>query len=51
MIDADYWLEQAAKFRERAKTTKDPALHDELLDLAAVCEEVAETIESHSPSG
>jgi hypothetical protein len=51
MDDADYWRDQAAKFRERAKTAEDPALHEELLDLAAVCEEVADTIEARTPSG
>jgi hypothetical protein len=35
MDDAEYWREQAAQFRERAKTSTDPALLEELLDLAA----------------
>jgi len=51
MYDAEYWRVEASKFRERAQQTTDPALREELLDLAAVCEEVAQTIESRAPGG
>jgi hypothetical protein len=51
MLDADFWLDQAAQFADRARTTHDPQLYDELLDLAAVCEAVAAKIEEHAPSG
>jgi hypothetical protein len=51
VIDADYWRDQGTKFRERAKTTKDDTLRAELLELAQVCDEVAEKIEAASPSG
>jgi hypothetical protein len=51
MEDVAYWQQRAVDFRERAQTTTDPALHEELLDLAAVCEEVAATMEERASSG
>jgi hypothetical protein len=51
MLDVDFWLEQADKFTARALQTKDPQLHQELEELAAVCEAVAEKIAEHAPSG
>ena len=37
----------AAIYREIAERTDDPFIKNELLDLAAVCEEVADNIEDH----
>jgi hypothetical protein len=51
MDDAAYWRQQATKFRDRAETTKHPELHEELLELAAVCDEVATTIEDGATDG
>jgi len=51
MDEASYWWEQALKYKERANTTPDRTLREELLELGAVCEEVAVEIEQHSPSG
>ncbi len=51
MYDADYWRVEASRFRELAEQAKDPAQRQELLDLAVVCEEVAETIEAQAPGG
>ena len=49
MDEADYWREQATHYKERARMTTDRRLHDELLDLGAVCEDVAASIEEHTP--
>jgi hypothetical protein len=51
MDEPDYWRDQAARLRERAERTKDRKLRKDLLDQAAVCEEVANNIEDHAPSG
>ena len=51
MDDAAYCRQQATKFRDRAETTKDPELYEELLELAAVCDEVATTIEDGATGG
>ncbi len=51
MEDVVFWREQAAQFRERAETTKDPSLSQELRELAEICEEVASEIEDHAPAG
>jgi len=51
MYDAHYWRDEASKFRELAEQTRDPVLRQELLDLAAVCEEVAQTIEARALGG
>lgn len=51
MEDAEFWRDQGVKFRERARTIGDDALMTELLELAAICEEVAESIEDRAPAG
>lgn len=51
MEDAAFWREQGARFRERARTLVDDELMAELLELAAICEEVAEAIEDRAPAG
>jgi hypothetical protein len=48
---ADYLREEAAKYRQLAETADDPVLKEELLDLAATCEEVANNIEDRTPGG
>ena len=47
----DYLRDEAAKYRQLAETAEDPIVKQELLDLAAVCEEVANNIEGRLPSG
>jgi hypothetical protein len=47
----DYLREEAVKYRALAEETEDPCLHDELLDLAQVCEEVANNIEDRLTGG
>jgi len=51
MDEASYWWEQALKYKERAKQEADGKTRAELLELGAVCEEVAETIESRAGGG
>ena len=51
MEDAAFWREQGARFRDRARTTADGEVTAELLELAAICEEVAEAIEDRAPAG
>ena len=41
----DYLRQQAALYRQLAEKTEDAFIKQELLDLAAVCEEVANNIE------
>ena len=48
---ADYLRDEAAKFRQLAETAVDSSIKQELLDLAAVCEEVANNIEDRMPGG
>jgi len=51
MDEANYWWEQALKYKERAEKTADRKARVELLELGAVCEEVAETIQSRTGGG
>ncbi|MGO8917322.1 MAG: hypothetical protein ACLQJR_15550 [Stellaceae bacterium] len=51
MEDAAFWRDQGLKFRDRADTAADDALMAELLELAAICEEVAEAIEDRATAG
>jgi hypothetical protein len=44
-------LDQAAKYRQLAETAEDLRIKQELLDLAAICEEVANNIEDRMPGG
>ena len=48
---ADYLRDEAAKYRQLAKTAEDRSIKQELLDLAAVCEEAADNIEDRMPGG
>jgi hypothetical protein len=48
----DYLIrQQAAMYRELAEKAEDAFIKQELLDLAAVCEEVANNIEDRITSG
>jgi hypothetical protein len=42
---------QAAMYRKLAEQTDDPFVKSELLELASVCEEVADNIEDHLTDG
>jgi len=48
---ADYLRDQAAKYRQLAEAADDPSIKQELLDLAAICEEAADNIEDRMPGG
>ncbi len=41
----------AAMYRQLAEQTDDPVVKNELLELASVCEDVANNIEDHLTSG
>ncbi len=47
----DYFRQQAAMYRQLAEKTEDVFIKQELLDLAAVCEEVANNIEDRRTCG
>lgn len=47
----DYLRSEAAKFRQLAEESNDELIKRELLDLAAVCEEVANRIEDRMTAG
>ena len=50
-LGADYLRDEAAKYRQLAKAAEDLSIKQELLDLAAVCEEAADNIEDRMPGG
>ena len=47
----DYLRDQAANYRQLAEQTDDPVIKNEMLELASVCEEVANDIEDHLTGG
>ncbi len=47
----DYLREQAVQYRQMADKAEDPMVRQEFLDLAAVCEEVANKIEDRMTGG
>jgi hypothetical protein len=47
----DYLRDEAAKYRQLAETAEDPLVKQELRDLAAVCEDVANHIEDRLTGG
>ena len=47
----DYLRQQAAMYRQLAEKTEDAFIKQEFLELAAVCEEVANNIEDSRTSG
>jgi hypothetical protein len=48
---ADYLRDQATMYRQLAEQTDDPAVKNEMLELASVCEEVANNMEDHLTGG
>ena len=47
----DYLRDEARKYRQLAEQAEDPLIKQELLDLAAVCDEVADNIEDRMTAG
>lgn len=47
----DYLREQAVQYRQMADKAEDPMVQQEFLDLAEVCEEVANKIEDRMTGG
>ena len=48
---ADYLRDEAARYRQLAEQTDDPVIKIEMLELASVCEEVANNIEDRLTGG
>jgi hypothetical protein len=48
---SDYLRDQAAQYRELAEKAERPLVKQEFLELAAVCEEVADKIDDRRASG
>jgi hypothetical protein len=48
---SDYLREQAKEYRALAEDVADPAIKHEFLELAEVCEEVADRIDDRRASG
>ena len=48
---SDYLREQADKYRELAEGADEDLVKQELLELAAICEEVADKIDDRRASG
>jgi len=51
MLYDDYLRDEAARYRKLAEQTKDEAIKKELLELAEVCEEVANSVEDSMTAG
>jgi hypothetical protein len=51
MLFDDYLRDQAVKYRALAEDAEDASARDELLELADVCEEVANAIEDGQTAG
>ena len=47
----DYLRDEARKYRELAEQAEDPLIKQELLELAAICDEVANSIEERMTAG
>ena len=47
----DYLRDEATMYRQLAGQTDDPAVENEMLELASVCEEVANNMEDHLTGG
>jgi hypothetical protein len=48
---ADYLRDETAKYGQLAESAEELSIKQELLDLAAVCEEAADNIEDRMPGG
>jgi hypothetical protein len=51
MIEALYWWDEAAKFKECARVSRDPHEQRELIELAEVCGDVAARVEERATGG
>jgi hypothetical protein len=51
MLDVEYYRDEAEKYRKLAEQVTDEVLKQELFELAAVCERVANRIEERMPAG
>lgn len=51
MLDVDYYRDEAEKYRKQAEQVADEQIRKELLELAAVCERVANKIKDRMPAG
>jgi hypothetical protein len=51
MIDADYWFDEAEKYKERAAEAEDPAEREEYLELCDICFDVATSLEDRVTGG
>lgn len=51
MIEAMYWWDEAAKFKEQALTSEDAAQQAVFLELAEACEAVAIDVEDRATGG
>lgn len=51
MLDVNYYRDEAEKYRKLADRVRDEAIKKELLELAAVCERVADRMEERMPAG
>jgi hypothetical protein len=48
---ADYLRDQAVMYRQLAERADDPVVKNEMLELASICEEVANNVEDHLTGG
>jgi hypothetical protein len=48
---ADYLRDQAVMYRQLAERSDDPVVKNEMVELASVCEEVANNIDDHLTGG
>jgi hypothetical protein len=48
---ADYLRDQATMYRQLAEQTDDPGVQNDMVELASVCEEVANNMEDHLTGG
>lgn len=51
MLDVDYYLGEAEKYRKLAARVTDERIRKELLEMAAICERIAQRILDHMPAG
>lgn len=51
MHHADYWREEAMRYRQQAESAGDPAQRKELLECAEICEDYANYVDTLRASG
>ncbi len=49
--NSDYYRDEAAKYKKLAEETTDAVKKQELLEMAAACEEIADSIDDRRSSG